>query len=79
MCIIRVEDGGVVLFADVVALAVGCGWVVCIEEDLQQVVVANQRRVVFDPDGLHVSGIAAADLLIGWVIGESARVSRHNL
>ena len=65
--------------ADVIALAIELGWVVRREEDVEQVVVAELRIVEGDADRFGMAGIAAADLLVGWVRDRSAGIAALDL
>ena len=56
---VGVEDGGAILPADVVALAVELGGVVGGKEDAQELAIGDDRRVVGDLDDLGVVGVAA--------------------
>jgi len=62
-----VEDGGAVLGADVVALAVEGGGVVDGEEDVQEDSVGDMSGVKGDAHDLGVTGVPGADLLVGGI------------
>jgi hypothetical protein len=64
LCVLR-EDRGPILGADVIALAVELGRIVCREKDVEQVAIAQLLIVEGDADRFRVPGIAAADLLVG--------------
>ena len=71
----RPVDRGAVLRAGVVPLAHPLGRVVALPEEPQQLLVARQRRVEHDEDGLGVARLAAADLAVGRIRREAAGVA----
>src|SRR5690606_26577635 len=79
-CRLRCGKGvypGPVLRAHVVALAVALRRVVVLPEDLQQVLVADDTRVVDYADDLVVAGLTGAGLLVGGVGREAGGIARH--
>lgn len=62
------HDQAAILGAHVVALPVALRRVVVFPEQLQQVVIADQRRVEDDAHDLGMAGIAALDLVVGRVL-----------
>ena len=73
------EDGGAVLGADIVALAVEGGGIVDGEEDVQQVGVGDAGRVKGDPHNLGMTGATGADLLVAGVGGGAAGITRDDI
>lgn len=72
------KDGGSVLRADIVALAVEGGRVVDGEEDGEQVGVADHGRIETDLHGFGVTSAAGADLFVGGLIVLPADVARNH-
>src|SRR4051795_13158793 len=70
-----VVDRRPVLRADVVALAHALGRVVALPEEPEHLLVAGEKRVEDDEDGLGVAGATRADLLVGRVRRRAARVA----
>eukprot|EP00657_Telonema_sp_P-1_P011272 TRINITY_DN624_c0_g1_i2.p1 TRINITY_DN624_c0_g1~~TRINITY_DN624_c0_g1_i2.p1 ORF type:complete len:166 (+),score=45.87 TRINITY_DN624_c0_g1_i2:42-500(+) len=76
MCIRdRIEDGGAVLRAAVVALAVCRGRVVDLEEQRQDIAVARLRRVELDLDGFRMPALTGLQVLIGRVGDRAAGIA----
>ena len=61
------------------ALAVEGGGVVRLEEDVEDLVIADHGRVVFHLDDLGVAGAMAADLLVGGILRVAAGVAADAL
>jgi len=61
------EDGGAILGADIIALAVQRRGVMGCKENVEQVRIADDRRVIADADRFGMAGRARADLFIGRV------------
>ncbi len=72
------EDGGAVLRADVVALAVKLRRIVGGEADIQQIAVAHFFRIESDANRFCMTGCAAADLLIGRIRTRAAGIAAFN-
>jgi len=72
---VEVEDGGAVLGADVGALAVELGEVVCFEEEAGEGFEGGFGGVEEDFDGFGVSGGVGADLGVGGVLGVASGVA----
>ena len=70
-----VEDGGAVLGTDIGALAIECGGVVSVEEDIEDLFVSDFGGVVFDLDDFGVAGESCADLFVGRIFLEAAGVT----
>ena len=73
------EDGGAVLGADVVALAVEGGGIVDGEEDVQQVGVGDASGVEGDADDLGMTGAPGADLVVGGVGGGATGIAGDDI
>ncbi len=73
------EDGGAVLRAHVVALAVEGGGVVDGEEDVQDIGVGDLRGVKGDAHHLGVPGVPGAHLLVGGVGGVAAGIAGDHI
>ena len=73
------EDGGAVLGADIVALAVEGGGIVDGEEDVQQVGVRDAGRVEGDLHDLGMTGATGADLLVAGVGGGAAGITGDDI
>jgi hypothetical protein len=69
-----VENDRTVLRSDVGALAVRCGRVVRVPEDVQQFRVGDHGRVESDLDDLGVPGCAGADPLVSGILNGAAAV-----
>src|SRR5580658_5362373 len=69
------ENRGAVLRPDIRPLAIQSGGVVVVPEDLQQIVVADHRRIVGHLHHFGVAGAIRADLFISRVIELTARVA----
>ena len=70
------KDRGAVLGPDVVALAVERGRVVQLEEPvLEQVLVAQHRRVERHPDRLGVTRLAVVGVVVGRVLQPAAGIA----
>ena len=69
------KDGGSVLCARVVALAVEGGGVVNEEEDFEEIGERDEAGVEFDLDNLGMAGFAGADFLVGGLDGVAAHVA----
>src|SRR3546814_2825880 len=68
------EDGGAILGADVVPLAIELGGVVSGEEDGEDVVIGDDIGIEGQPHGFGVAGVAAADLLVAGIGDSAARI-----
>src|SRR3546814_18157337 len=66
------EDGGAILGADVVPLAIELGGVVSGEEDGEDVVIGDDIGIEGQQHGFGVAGVAAANLLVAG-IGEDRK------
>src|SRR5829696_2149818 len=75
LLVVGVVDRRAVLRAYVVALAHPLRWVVCLPEHCEQVPVGDLLGVEDDEHGLGVSGMTAANLLVGRVWGKASRVA----
>ena len=69
------EDRGAVLRADVVALLIRRGRIVQAEEEVEDVVVRDLRRIEDDLDGLGVAGAAALHVLVARIRERAAGVT----
>ncbi|CAD9218111.1 hypothetical protein BCEN4_1190029 [Burkholderia cenocepacia] len=67
-----------VLRADVVALPVQRGRIVRREEDLEDLAIADARRIERHVDDFRVAGVAFADVAIARVARMAARITRLN-
>src|SRR5262249_13392700 len=72
LLVVVIEDHRAILAADIRALSVELSWVVRHPEDLEQLIVRDDGRVVFDAHGFGVSGPVSADIFISWVREMSA-------
>src|SRR5205814_7496270 len=75
LLVVVIEDGGAVLRADVVVLAVHRRGVVHAEKVAEQLLVAALRRIEDHLDGLGVTGVAAAHVAIGGILRAATGVA----
>lgn len=73
-----VEDGGAVLGADVIALAIEGGGIVEVPEPGEEFLVGDFFRVEDDADDFGVTGGAFADIVVGWVFDLAAHESGYD-
>src|SRR5208337_3294826 len=78
LLVVVVENDRAVIGAEVVFLPVQGGRVVSHPEDVEELLVADDRRVIFDLDHLGMAGQTGADHLVGRVRNVSAGVARDH-
>ena len=69
-----IEDRGAILRPDIISLAIELSGVVCVEEDVEQFVVADFFRIVSDPNDLCVASISGTHSTVVSRLARSAGV-----
>ncbi len=74
------ENGRSILRAHIVTLTIRRGWVVCVKENIKQVLVSNNGRIKFNPHYFYMTGVFTADLFVSRVLHMAAAIARlHRL
>lgn len=70
------ENGRSVLRAHVIPLTVGRGWIVCVKENVEQVLVSDDGRIKFNPHHFYVTGVLATHLFVTWILHMTTAIAR---
>src|SRR5262249_52918963 len=70
-----IEDTGAILRSVVTELGIRGQWVNVVPEDVQELGVANFRRIVDDLDGLSVASPTGGHFLIGGMFSMTSRIA----
>src|SRR5688500_4682932 len=70
-----IEDDRSILAADIGSLPVQLGWVVKVPKNVQQLLVADQERIILDEHNFGVTGAIAANVLVGGTFRFAAAVT----